>query len=1108
MHHRTRHIGFGLLGAAAVGSLTARAAGDWPSARHDARRTGVTNTIAAIETPTPYWKYFLGGTLGPTGLLAADVDGDGALELILASGDGLAAKRPATGDVVWTNHDVTFGALDGLADVDGDGTLELVAHTSSRAFLVRLTDGVTLWGEAPGEMGTLSAVRVGDISGDGRADLIIHECGCCSINSGASALAYRFAGDNASLAAPKLAWTPPGAFCGGSQSATLARMRDPNKLDFVFGTGDRLELRDGGSGLVVATMPPFGVAVQASRCMPVDIDSDNREELLCVLIDTSGTPNNGRRAYLLKYAEDPDPKLKVVWQALVGTEDGNVRIPASFVGDLDGNGTLELVLGGKDAKGAWATYVFNAGTGALLVRLDGTLPSGIAPILAGAAQALLTDQAGTLAAWRIQSDGSASMLWQLPHHEVATTIDYAASQRSSIASRLITFDQDGDGTGELVTVTSNSRALELVRASNGVPEVIGSYTPPANVSLLGVWTAPVVGKTTLAVAQSDGNAHMLDLALAPMSGNPAFGAHFGGFYATSQFRLLANHPVLGEFGDAVPGLLVVNSRGALQRLDARAATFAVPPVPLWTRERTQAPQLVRGIGPGGATGILAVEKHPGASDRVVALDAQGSLLWEREIAGVVLTDLSSGNLDGDSASDVVVEHGDPGDSILRITGLAGASGKVLWNAAPVGAGNRQPPGGSLADWNGDGTDDFVFEYERTRILNGATGALLAESPLGGAYYSPILFDVDGDGLDEITLYAGYTPAGTIAHGLDAYLWQGQADDRPLTYGALLRCDGAAVLLGGSWSVPARLSRVVAGGSKAGTTTTQILADGASYPDLAAAGAATMGQLSSPAVHANLAGDNVPVAVLGSGDGHLYGVEACTGALRFSYRIGAPVGAIAFGATDEGAEPEAILASAADGYLYALRESPLPAVATVLDTDPPHGVTDADVDTLETTDTLYATWTPVTGAESYEVAVVRDPIDGGGYVLGVRGEGGSPPANGGGFVDVGNATTAAIEGLALDVGHRYFIAVRALAPTRGLVSPDVSSDGVVVTLNTNVGSGGSGPLPGSNVYLTGRSCVYACSAAGTRGPFAGHAAAFLMVTFLARRRRANRLPLGG
>ena len=113
------------------------------------------------------------------------------------------------------------------------------------------------------------------------------------------------------------------------------------------------------------------------------------------------------------------------------------------------------------------------------------------------------------------------------------------------------------------------------------------------------------------------------------------------------------------------------------------------------------------------------------------------------------------------------------------------------------------------------------------------------------------------------------------------------------------------------------------------------------------------------------------------------------------------------------------------------------------------------------------------------------------------------------LDIGQAPEPEQEEvLALDVGHRYFIAVRALAPTRGLVSPDVSSDGGVVTLNTNVGSGGSGPLPGSNVYLTGRSCVYACSAAGTRGPFAGHAAAFLMVAFLARRRRANRLPLGG
>ena len=1096
---RLRHVGAGLLLTSAVAAHASEAAADWPAARHDARRTGVTQTPSTIETPAPYWKYFLGGTLGPTGLLLADVDGDGANELILASGDGLSAKRAATGDVIWTNPDVSFGALDGLADVDGDGTPELVAHTGTRAFLIRLADGVTLWGEPPADMGTLSAIRIGDVSGDGRADLIIHECGCCSINSGKSALAYRFSGAGASLSEPVLLWSPPMAYCGGSQSATLARMRDPDHLDFIFGTADRLELRDGATGQVVATMPPFGFVVQSSRCTPVDIDADKRDELLCVLVDSTGTPNNGRRAYLLKYVQDPAPRLNVVWQALVGTEDGNVRIPPSLLGDLDGDGTLELLLGGKNEKGVWTTYVFAATTGALRASLDGQLPSGIAPILGGNAQALLTNQAGTLAAWQLSSNGSTTLLWQLPNHEAVRTIDYAAAQHSSLQSQLVTLDHDGDGIHELVTSTPGGAALEFIKAANGKPELVGSYQPPENVSLLGAWIASSGRKTTLAVAQSDGNAHILSDALLPESGNPAFGARFGGFYANSQFRLLANHPVLGSLGDAIPGLLVVNSRGALQRLDAREATFAVPPKPLWTREHTQAPQIVLGLGPGGSPGILAVEKHADGNDHVVVLDALGAVVWDREVSGVVLTDLSTGNLDGDSAGDVVVEHGDAGDTILRITAIAGATGKRLWKAAPVGPGNRQPPGGSLADWNGDGRDDFVFEYGRTRILDGATGALLAESPLGGEYYSPIVFDVDGDGLDEVTLYAGYTAAGTIAHDLGSYLWQGPADARPLTYGALVRCPVGATLIGGSWAVPSRLSRTVAGGPAQGQATTQILADGKSYADLAAAGSAKTGQLGSPAIHADLAGDGVPIAVVGSGDGHVYGIEACTGLLRFAYDIGAPVGAIAFGATDQPSEPDALLASAADGYLYAFRQEALPAVKQVLDTDPPHGLSHVDVDAIATLDTLYAAWTAVKGAESYEVAVVRDPIDGGGYVH-------QDSKNEGGFIATGGATEATIAGLTLEDGHRYFIAVRAHAESRGLVSADALSDGVFWKRAELPGRGDPAPPAAEADYLTGRSCVYACSAASRSTSSAYAWPALLTAAFLLRRRRANQLPV--
>jgi hypothetical protein len=540
---------------------------------------------------------------------------------------------------------------------------------------------------------------------------------------------------------------------------------------------------------------------------------------------------------------------------------------------------------------------------------------------------------------------------------------------------------------------------------------------------------------------------------------------------------LWNHPVVGDLGDAVPGLIIVNSRGALQRLDARNASFANPPSVLWSREATRAPQLVAGLDTTvtpAKPGIVAFERNLGSNDRLVALRADGSTLWSTETLGYILADMVVGLLDGDAVPDVVVEHGELSDTLHRVTAYSGATGAILWQAAPLGPGNRQPPGGALADWNADGTPDFVLEaVSKTLVLDGKTGSVLQQSSLGGDYYTPILFDVDGSGDLEVTLYAGYTPPATLNHALTSYLWQGQADDRPGTYGAMTTCNAAGMLLGGSLSVPSRLFRIVAGGAGAGTRAEHILAGGKMFADVAAAKAANakLGQLGSPAVHEDLAGDGVPVAVLGSEDGWVYGVEACSGKLRFAREVGAPVGAIAFGDTDGDGKDE-LLASAADGHLYALQQTSVAPPTFVVDTDPPSGITVSDVDVIVSKSTLYGSWKPSAGAESYEIAVVRDAVDGGGFV--------SP----GPWTNVGKVTKAQVDGLSLVDGKRYFFAVRAVAGAAR--SPDVLSDGVTVYLDSlptgaTTGAGGAGGASGAGGNAGGNAgggemdCAPSCGA---------------------------------
>ncbi len=136
-------------------------------------------------------------------------------------------------------------------------------------------------------------------------------------------------------------------------------------------------------------------------------------------------------------------------------------------------------------------------------------------------------------------------------------------------------------------------------------------------------------------------------------------------------------------------------------------------------------------------------------------------------------------------------------------------------------------------------------------------------------------------------------------------------------------------------------------------------------------------------------------MVGSGDGWLYAYQPCTGTLEFVYRVGAPVGSPIFADTDGDGNDE-ILVSAADGYLYALRDLAIASPGYVWDTDPDHGITDRDVNAITTRDHLSARWRDVPGAVSYEVTVVN--LDGD-YL--------TDPA----WTDVGNVVETTLTGLA-------------------------------------------------------------------------------------------------
>jgi hypothetical protein len=783
-----------------------------------------TQFVRATAPSVPIPTTPLGGALG---VVSADLNGDGVPDLIVNGGNSVGILL-GNGDgtfqppqPIFLSHRATAIAV---ADVNGDGRPDVVVAygvymSDPNRLIVLLGNGDgTFQLPAPGQQtfgvgSNPTAIAIADLTGDGKADLVVR-------NAGDATVSVLLGNGDGTFAAQQTFAIGQGPYANSLTVADLNGDGRPdilaaNPLDGTVSILLNQTTRDARSvGFLSAPLVIGGAPVSVTVG---DFNRDGKPDLAVANaadITVSVLAGDGTGAFTPLQTIRVANGLGVITTADVNG-DGRLDLLLTNEGDRDFSGNTVSELLGRGNGTFQASQFFNVESGPIgIVVVDVNGDGNPDLITANAKDVSVSVLAG-------RGDG--------------TFEESNALAVNSIPSGIKAVDLNGDGKPDLVVTNFNSNSLSVLMG-NGDGTFQSQLTLATRVKPYAVVVADLNsdGRPDLVVANRESNSVSVFL-----------GNGDGTFQQQRTFAV-GNGPVAlfaaDVNGDGVNDIIVANrySNSVSVLLGSGDGTFSpdplsspgLPPGQFLVGSLPHA-VYVADINGDGTPDLVAAN----ASDGTVSIllgDGQGAFAPQQTFAvGASPQDVAAVDLNGDGRSDlpdlVVVDAS--GFVDVRLNTTVVGSSTLSFGTMSTFAIGPEPDALVVADLNGDGMPDVAVANQQSEFVS----VLLEQKTSGG---KPIF-------QAQITFATGNGPNELAVADVNG-------DGNPDLVTANAYDNTISVLLGGAAGtfLPAR--RVYAGYSVRAETTADVNGDG--IPDLVVVNGAG----------AN--GGNTVSVLLGKGDG--------------------------------------------------------------------------------------------------------------------------------------------------------------------------------------------------------------------------------------------------